>query len=74
LPGTEFYVEVLCEALGRFCKPEIFNADQRAQFMVMSFTDVLKSQKVQIGMAGRGRVQDNIFIKRLWWSLKYQYL
>jgi len=71
---TEFCVEALSEALSRFGRPEIFNTDQGAQFTATAFTDVLKSHHVQISMDGRGRVQDNIFIERLWWTLKYQYL
>ena len=71
---TEFCVEALSEALSRFGRPEIFNSDQGAQFTATAFTDVLKSHQVQISMDGRGRVQDNIFIERLWWTLKYQYL
>ncbi len=71
---TDFCVEALCEALSGFERPEIFNTDQGAQFTATAFTEVLKSHQVQISMDGRGRVQDNIFIERLWWSLKYQYL
>jgi len=50
------------------------STDQGAQFTANAFTDVLKSHHVQTSMDGRGRVQDNIFIERLWWSFKYQYL
>ena len=71
---TEFCLEALVEALSRFGRPEIFNTDQGAQFTANAFTDVIKSHQVQISMDGRGRVQDNIFIERLWWSFKYQYL
>jgi putative transposase len=71
---AEFCVEALVEALSRFGRPEIFNTDQGAQFTATAFTEVLKSHQVQISMDGRGRVQDNIFIERLWWSFKYQYL
>jgi putative transposase len=71
---TEFCVEAVEEALGRYGGPEIFNTDQGAQFTSSDFTELLKSHKVQISMDGRGRVQDNIFIERLWWTLKYQYL
>jgi len=71
---TDFCVEALFEALSGFERPEIFNTDQGAQFTATAFTEVLKSHQVQISMDGRGRVQDNIFIERLWWSLKYQYL
>ena len=61
-------------AISRYGMPEIFNTDQGAQFTASAFTDVLKSHNVRISMDGRGRVQDNIFIERLWWTLKYQYL
>jgi putative transposase len=71
---TEFCTEAVEEALGRYGAPEIFNTDQGAQFTSNEFSELLKSQKVQISMDGRGRVQDNIFIERLWWTLKYQYL
>ncbi|UCE55132.1 MAG: IS3 family transposase [Desulfobacterales bacterium] len=71
---TDFCVEALVEALSRFGSPQIFNTDQGAQFTASAFTDVLKSHNVRISMDGRGRVQDNIFIERLWWTLKYQYL
>ena len=71
---TEFCVEAVEEALGRYETPQIFNTDQGAQFTSSDFTELLKSHKVQISMDGRGRVQDNIFIERLWWTLKYQYL
>jgi putative transposase len=71
---TDFCVEAVEEALNRYGVPEIFNTDQGAQFTSNEFTELLKSHKVQISMDGRGRVQDNIFIERLWWTLKYQYL
>jgi len=71
---ADFCVAALEEALLRHGRPEIFNTDQGAQFTSQSFTDLLKSHEVQISMDGRGRVQDNIFIERLWWTIKYQYL
>jgi putative transposase len=71
---TEFCVEAVEEALSRYGAPDIFNTDQGAQFTSNDFTELLKSHNVQISMDGRGRVQDNIFIERLWWTLKYQYL
>jgi putative transposase len=71
---SEFCVEAVSEALERYGVPEIFNTDQGAQFTSGSFIDVLGSHKIRISMDGRGRVQDNIFIERLWWTLKYQYL
>lgn len=55
------------------CKaPEIFNTDQGAQFTGNEFTEKLKEKNIRISMDGRGRALDNIFIERLWWSLKYE--
>ena len=71
---SDFCVSALEEALRHYERPELFNTDQGAQFTSKAFTDLLKDHQVQISMDGRGRVQDNIFIERLWWSLKYQYL
>ena len=71
---TDFCIEAVEEAVSRHGAPEIFNTDQGAQFTSAGFTDLLKSHNVRISMDGRGRVQDNIFIERLWWTLKYQYL
>jgi putative transposase len=71
---SNFCVEALTEALSRYATPEIFNTDQGAQFTSQAFTGCLKEHNVAISMDGRGRVQDNIFIERLWWTLKYQYL
>jgi len=71
---TDFCVQALEEALLKHGRPEIFNTDQGAQFTSQAFTGLLKSHEIQISMDGRGRVQDNIFIERLWWSVKYQYL
>jgi putative transposase len=71
---TAFCIEAAQESLSRYGAPEIFNTDQGAQFTSAGFTDLLKSNNVRISMDGRGRVQDNIFIERLWWTLKYHYL
>ena len=60
------------EALGRFGAPEIFNTDQGSQFTSPRFTDVLKEAGVRISMDGRGRWMDNVFIERLWRSMKYE--
>ena len=54
--------------------PEIFNTDQGAQFTSNAFTNVLKHHDIKLSMDGRGRVQDNIFIERLWWTVKHHYL
>ncbi len=71
---TDFCVEALEEAIGKYGCPEIFNTDQGSQFTSKSFTEVLKKNNIKISMDGRGRFQDNIFIERLWWTVKYQYL
>lgn len=71
---TDFCIDALEEAVSRYGAPEIFNSDQGSQFTSKKFTDVLESRGVSISMDGRGRAQDNIFIERLWWSLKHQYL
>ena len=72
--GTAFCIEALEEALGRYGAPEIFNTDQGAQFTSKTFTKVLEDNHVAISMDGRGRCQDNIFVERLWWTLKHQYI
>jgi putative transposase len=69
---TDFCVEALREALQRFGQPDIFNTDQGAQFTAAAFTDVLAARGVRISMDGKGRYLDNIFIERLWRSLKYE--
>jgi len=69
---TEFCVAALEEALARFGRPEIFNTDQGSQFTSPRFTAVLHAAGVKISMDGRGRWMDNVFIERLWRSLKYE--
>ncbi len=69
---ASFCVEALNGALARYGKPEIFNTDQGSQFTSFDFTAVLKGAEVTISMDGRGRCMDNIFIERLWRSLKYE--
>jgi putative transposase len=71
---ANFCVEALQEALSRYGRPEIFNTDQGSQFTSKDFTGTLKEHDVKISMDGRGRCLDNIFIERLWWTIKYQYL
>ena len=68
---TEFCLSALDRAL-RCGKPEIFNSDQGAQFTSTAFTDRLLEGGVSISMDGRGRALDNIFIERLWRSVKYE--
>ena len=67
-----FCVEALKEAMARYGRPEIFNTDQGSQFTSFEFTGSLKGAGVAISMDGRGRCMDNIFIERLWRSLKYE--
>ena len=67
-----FCVAALEEALARFGRPEIFNTDQGSQFTSLAFTSVLRDAEVRISMDGRGRWMDNVFIERLWRSLKYE--
>lgn len=69
---TDFCIEALEEALRRHGKPEIFNTDQGSQFTSTDFTDVLLAAGVRISMDGKGRWMDNVFIERLWRSLKYE--
>ena len=67
-----FCVEALQDAMARYGKPEIFNTDQGSQFTSHAFTSVLRAAEVQISMDGRGRWMDNVFIERLWRSVKYE--
>jgi putative transposase len=69
---VEFCLEALEEALARFGRPEIFNTDQGSQFTSPRFTGVLQEAGIRISMDGRGRWMDNVFIERLWRSLKYE--
>jgi putative transposase len=69
---TSFCVEAVEEALARFGKPEIFNTDQGSQFTSAPFTDLLKRHEIKISMDGRGRWMDNVFVERLWRSLKHE--
>ncbi len=70
--GADFCVEALEEALSRYGRPEIFNTDQGSQFTSDDFTGMLKDHGITISMDGKGRCMDNIFVERLWRSLKYE--
>jgi putative transposase len=70
--NVSFCVSALEEALTRFGKPEIFNTDQGSQFTSTAFTGALAAAGVAISMDGRGRWMDNVFIERLWRSLKHE--
>ena len=69
---TDFCVDALEEAIERHGCPEIFNTDQGAQFTSEEFTSVLKGHGVAISMDGKGRWVDNVFVERLWRSVKYE--
>jgi len=68
---SDFCVEALRAALRRG-RPTIFNTDQGSQFTSQAFTGVLEQKGIAISMDGRGRALDNVFIERLWWSVKYE--
>lgn len=69
---SDFCVEALEEALERFGAPQIFNTDQGSQFTSEAFTEVLKRNDIAISMDGKGRWVDNVFVERLWRSVKYE--
>ncbi len=69
---TSFCTDALKDAFDTGKKPEIFNTDQGSQFTSKSFTGILKENNVAISMDGRGRALDNVFIERLWRSVKYE--
>jgi len=69
---SAFCIDALQEALVMYGKPEIFNTDQGAQFTSEDFTRILKESDIKISMDGKGRWMDNVFIERLWRSLKYE--
>jgi len=69
---SDFCVEALQEAITRYGTPEIFNTDQGAQFTSLDFTQALESRGVRISMDGKGRWVDNVFVERLWRSVKYE--
>ena len=69
---ASFCTDALDEALARHGAPEIFNTDQGSQFTSFAFTGRLQASGIRVSMDGRGRCMDNIFIERLWRSLKYE--
>ncbi|PIX89318.1 MAG: hypothetical protein COZ31_02635 [Nitrospirae bacterium CG_4_10_14_3_um_filter_44_29] len=69
---ASFCAEALKEAIARYGTPEIFNTDQGSQFTSDAFIGILKNHSISISMDGKGRWMDNVFIERLWWSVKYQ--
>jgi len=69
---ADFCVEALEEALAKHDKPEIFNTDQGSQFTSEAFTGVLSANKIAISMDGKGAWRDNVFVERIWKSVKYE--
>jgi putative transposase len=69
---ASFCIETLQEALARYGKPEIFNTDQGSQFTCAAFTDVLTRNEINISMDGKGAWRDNVFVERLWRTVKYE--
>jgi len=71
---ADFCVEALEEAIANYGTPEIFNTDQGSQFTSADFTKVLKAHAIRISMDGKGRWIDNVFVERLWKSVKYEHV
>jgi len=67
-----FCIEAVEEAIARYGCPEIFNSDQGSQFTSIAFTKILKDRNIEISMDGRGAWKDNVFVERLWRSIKYE--
>ena len=69
---SNFCLEALDQAIRQYGVPDIFNTDQGSQFTCTAFTDYLKASGARISMDGRGRALDNVFVERLWRSVKYE--
>jgi putative transposase len=69
---TDFCIEAVNEALARHSKPDIFNTDQGSQFTSIDFIKVLKNATIAISMDGKGAWRDNVFVERLWRTIKYE--
>ena len=69
---TDFCIEAVQEAIHRYGAPEIFNTDQGSQFTSLEFTQLLKDHGIAISMDGKGCWRDNVFVERLWKSIKYE--
>ena len=69
---TTFCIEAVEEALAKYGKPEIANTDQGSQFTSVAFTDLLKAHEIAISMDGKGAWRDNVFVERLWRTIKYE--
>src|ERR1035437_3543357 len=71
---TDFCIEALEEAIATYGRPEIFNTDQGRQFTSAEFTKILADNTIKISMDGKGRWVDNVFVERLWRSVKYEHV
>jgi putative transposase len=69
---TDFCIEAVEEAIQRHGKPDIFNTDQGSQFTSTEFVNLIQGHGIQISMDGKGRWVDNVFVERLWKSVKYE--
>ncbi|KIX12442.1 transposase [Dethiosulfatarculus sandiegensis] len=69
---TDFCLAAVEDAIRDYGTPDIFNTDQGSQFTSLAFTGLLKEHDIKISMDGKGAWRDNVFIERLWWSLKYE--
>jgi len=71
---ADFCIEALHEALAKYGQPEIFNTDQGSQFTSTAFTEILAARRIAISMDGRGCWRDNVFVERLWKTIKYEHI
>ena len=71
---TQFCINALDKAIKRYGRPEIFNTDQGSQFTSKDFTRILKKNKIKISMCSKGRATDNIYIERVWRTIKYEHI
>jgi putative transposase len=71
---TDFCLEALEEAIALYGCPDIFNTDQGCQFTSTEFTDFLKEHNIRISMDGKGCWRDNVFVERLWRTIKYEHV
>jgi putative transposase len=69
---VDFCLEAVEEALAKYAKPEIFNTDQGSQFTSAEFTALLRDNTIAISMDGKGAWRDNVFVERIWRSVKYE--
>jgi putative transposase len=70
--AADFCVEAVEDALAKYGRPEIFNTDQGSQFTGTAFTGLLLKHEIKISMDGKGAWRDNVFVERIWRSVKYE--